>query len=189
MRSVLRQGRLVLRPARHYGLSMGLLLLTLSGCTVVQGDTASLDKMKTASATPTAQAAAVTASNDTLETASLYEQSIASSGIPIPLISPRHRDVQVASIDPRAGLSTVSLGVPMSQLAGVYFKFDKAMDVAETSKLNSPKEVRRVMKTLRIEQPETLADGWYAVRAMSAANTATFAEGVCPRRKQDAGAA
>ena len=178
MRSVLRQGRLVLRPARHYGLSMGLLLLTLSGCTVVQGDTASLDKMKTASATPTAQAAAVTASNDTLETASLYEQSIASSGIPIPLISPRHRDVQVASIDPRAGLSTVSLGVPMSQLAGVYFKFDKAMDVAETSKLNSPKEVRRVMKTLRIEQPETLADGWYAVRAMSAANTATFAEGV-----------
>lgn len=176
MRSVLRQCRSARRPVRHYGLSAGLLLLALSGCTVVKGDTASLDNMKTATTAPAA--APAPASNGALETDSLYKQSIASSGIPIPLISPRHRDVQVASIDPRAGLSTISLGVPMSQLAGVYIKFDKAMDVAEASKLNSPKEVRRVLKTLRIEQPETLADGWYAVRAMAAANTATFAEGV-----------
>ena len=178
MRSVLRQGRSALRPALHYGLSTGLLVLALSGCTVVQGDTASLDNMKTAGAAPTAQSSTAPVGNDALVTGSLYEQSIASSGIPIPLISPRHRDVKVASIDPRAGLSTVSMGVPMSQLAGVYFKFDKAMDVAETSKLNSPKEVRRVLKTLRISEPETLADGWYSVRAMAAANTNTFAEGV-----------
>lgn len=178
MRSVLRQGRSVLRPARHYGLSAGLLLLTLSGCTLVQGDTASLDNLKNAGATSTAQTTPDSVSNNALTTGSLHTQSIASAGIPIPLISPRHRDVKVASIDPRAGLNAVSLGVPMNQLAGVYLKFDKAMDVAETSKLNSPKEVRRVMKTLRIEQPETLADGWYSVRAMAAANTAVFAEGV-----------
>tara|TARA_R110000824_G_scaffold366730_2_gene555709 strand:+ start:240197 stop:241270 length:1074 start_codon:yes stop_codon:yes gene_type:complete len=173
MRRELRLGQLALRPARRMGLSAAILALALSGCTVIQGDTASLDKVNAAPVPLPAPAA------DDMLAGNRYDNgSIASAGIPIPLMSPRNRDVLVASIDPRAGISEISRGMPLSRIADPYFKFDKAINIAETSKLNSPKEVRRVLKTLRFSQPETLADGWYAARAMTAANTAVFAKGV-----------
>jgi len=160
--------------ARHSYLGAALLLVALSGCTVVQGDTASLDNLQTASAAATPAPAA----NDALVTGSVDEPSIASSGIPIPLISPRHLDVKVASINPGAGINAVSMGVPMAQLAGVYLAYDQTIDKVEGSKLTTPKDVRKALKSLRIETPETLADGWLSVRAMAAANSATFVEGV-----------
>jgi hypothetical protein len=86
--------------------------------------------------------------------------------------------VRVASIDPRIGLSTLSSGVSIKELAGVYLKYGDALGVAETSNLNTPKEVRRVLKGLRFSQPDTLANGWYAVRAMAAAHDALFSKGV-----------
>jgi hypothetical protein len=178
MRGVLRQGLAAFRPARHIGLGTVCITWILTGCTVIQGDTSSLDSMQTATAAPAPLPAPGPDANDSLTTAGINEPSIASSGIPIPLISPRHRDVKVASIDPRSGVSAISLGVPIGQLTGVYVKFDKAIEVAEKSKLNSPKEVRRVLKSLRIEEPETLADGWIAMRSMAAAQTAVFAESV-----------
>lgn len=172
-------GRGTRQTARQLGLSAALVLIALSGCTVIQGDTASLDSMKAASAAASPLAAGVMlADNNALTTGSLASANIASAGIPIPLISPRHRDVKVASIDPRAGISAISRGMPLTQLAGVYYRFGKAIDGAESSKLNTPKEIRRVLKTLRIQEPETLADGWYAVQAMAAANNAVFAQGV-----------
>ncbi|HEY4345469.1 MAG TPA: hypothetical protein VGN05_14050 [Parvibaculum sp.] len=178
MSSVSNQGAMALCARLTRGPGMAFMLALLSGCTVIQGDTAALDKMKNsppvaAAAPAVASSAATQQTMDALTTA-----SIASAGIPIPLMSPRHRDVQVASIDPRAGLSSLSQGVPMSQLAGVYLKYGDAMKVAEASKLNTPKEVRRVLKTLRFTQPESMADGWYAVRAMAAAQSKVFAEGV-----------
>jgi hypothetical protein len=121
---------------------------------------------------------AASTSNDALITGSLADANIASAGIPIPLMSPRNRNVKVASIDPRSGLSAISRGMPLNKLAGVYYRFDKAINGAESSKLNTPKEIRRVLKTLRIQEPETLADGWYAVQAMAAANNTVFAQGV-----------
>ncbi|HEX7775810.1 MAG TPA: hypothetical protein VF449_04715, partial [Parvibaculum sp.] len=161
------------------GSGLLLALSLLAGCTVVQGDTASLDNMKTAAATPApAAATANPASNDLLSTGSLADASIASAGIPIPLISPRHLNVRVASIDPRAGLGSLTGGVPIEQLAGVYLHYDDALSVAEASRLNTPKEVRRVLKSLRFSEPETMAEGWYAVRAAAAAQNALFAEGV-----------
>lgn len=179
MRIQVRQDRAVRYSARRYTLTAALLLAALSGCTVVQGDTASLDNMKAANAAPApATATPAPVINDALATGSITAASIASSGIPIPLISPRHRDVKVVSIDPRAGVSTISLGVPMAQLAGAYLTYDQTMDKVEASKLNTPKDVRKALKIMRIPAPETLADGWIAVRAMAAANTATFAEGV-----------
>ena len=153
-----------------------LLVLALSGCTVVQGDTASLDNMKTAAVAP-ASVAAPLVTTDTTITGSLAETSVASAGIPIPLMSPRHKEVKVASIDPRSGLSALRQSLPLTQLAGSYIRFDKAIDDAEASKLNTPKEIRRILKTLRFNAPETLADGWYAVRAMAAANDPAFARG------------
>lgn len=173
------KGHKARQTARRTGLSAALVLIALSGgCTVIQGDTASLDSMKTASATASPSVAAAPTDNDALTTGSLAEANIASAGIPIPLMSPRNRNVKVASIDPRAGLSAISRGMPLNKLAGVYYRFDKAVDNAEASKLNTPKEIRRVLKTLRIQEPETLADGWYAVQAMAAANNAVFAQGV-----------
>ncbi|MGV8996364.1 MAG: hypothetical protein ACOH12_05410 [Parvibaculaceae bacterium] len=177
MRHPVRQDRAIRNRAIHSYMGAALLIAALSGCTVVQGDTASLDNMKTASEAPAA--AAPTATNDdALATASLYEASIASSGIPIPLISPRHLDVKVASISPGAGINAVSMGVPMAQLAGVYLAYDQTIDKVEGSKLNTPKDVRKAIQSLRIATPETLADGWLSIRAMAAANSATFAEGV-----------
>jgi hypothetical protein len=178
MRRVLREGRTTLGPTRQKSLGAVFLILALAGCTVIQGDTASLDNMNSASAAPVPLATPSTGPNDSLLTGSVGQTSIASSGIPIPLMSPRHRGVKIASIDPRSGLSAISLGVPIGQLAGVYVDFGKAMAYAEGSKLNSPKEVRRVLKKLRIEEPEMLADGWIAVRSMAAAQTAAFAKGV-----------
>jgi hypothetical protein len=164
------------------GSGLLLALSLLAGCTIVQGDTASLDNIKNAAATPAtpvpAAATANPASNDLLSTGSLADASIASAGIPIPLISPRHLNVRVASIDPRAGLGSLAGGVPIEQLAGVYLQYDNALSVAEASRLNTPKEVRRVLKSLRFSEPETMAEGWYAVRAMAAAQNALFAQGV-----------
>jgi hypothetical protein len=161
------------------GAGLLIALTLLAGCTVVQGDTAALDNMKSATpaAASSAPAAASAASSDALSTGSLADESYASAGIPIPMISPRHLRVRVASTDPRAGISALS-GVSMPQLAGVYLKYDDALKVAEASRLNTPKEVRRVLKTLRYSEPETLAEGWYAARAMSAADNAQFAQGV-----------
>lgn len=158
-------------------------ILAGAGCTVIQGDTAQLDNMKSASAqpAPTAATAAATTSapvsaSDTLATGSLSGENVASAGIPIPLISPRHRELQVASVDPRAGLGAI--GVPIRQLAGVYLKFGDAMTIAEKSNLKTPKEVRRVLNELRFATPDTMAAGWYAIRAMTAAQNKFFAQGV-----------
>lgn len=153
----------------------------LAGCTVIQGDTAELDNMKSSSAQTAPVPAAKPA--DTLAAASLADESIASAGIPIPLMSPRHREFKVASVDPRAGLG--SFGVPIRQLAGVYLKYGDALNVAEKSRLNTPKEVRRVLKDLRFAEPETMAAGWYAVRAMTAAQNKLFAQGVRDEVRRD----
>lgn len=146
----------------------------LAGCTVVEGKSATPEAAKVAQTQP---APALPAVGDA---AALANRSIASAGIPIPLISPRHLGgVRVASVDPRVGLSALGVGgVPVRQLAGVYLKYGDALVLAEKSKLGTPKEVRRVLKDLRFAEPETMAQGWYAVRAMAAAQTASFAQGV-----------
>lgn len=146
----------------------------LAGCTVIEGKSSKPEAAKVAETQP---APAPPAANDA---AALANQSIASAGIPIPLISPRHQGgVRVASVDPRAGLSALGVGgIPIRQLAGVYLKYGDALVLAEKSKLGTPKEVRRVLKDLRFAEPENMAQGWYAVRAVTAAQTTAFAQGV-----------
>ena len=165
------------RPAFQRGVGAALIVLAVSGCAGIQGYTASLYNSESPAASNTAPALPIA---DPMGAGSLSNESIASAGIPIPLISPRHEGVKVASIDPRSGLSALSLngGLPLKKMAGVYIRFDEAIDKAEASKLNTPKEIRRILKTLRFETPETLADGWYAVRAMAAADDPVFARGV-----------
>lgn len=156
----------------------------VSGCTVVEGNTSSLDNMKSAAAQAApSQAPAPATTTADAASASVSDTSFASAGIPIPLISPRHANaapVQVASVDPRAGLSALggSGGTPVRQLAGVYLKYGSALALAEKSKLGTPTEVRRVLKEMRYSQPEVMAQGWYAVQAMTAAQTNAFAQGV-----------
>lgn len=160
------------RSAFKSGVGAAFLVFAISGCAGVNQSSASLDKTNSTTASeapvlPTADAVAA-------------DESVASAGIPIPLISPRHEGVKVASIDPRSGLSALALngGLPTKDMAKAYFNFDKAINDAEASKLNTPKDIRRVLKTLRFKAPEMLADGWYAVRAMAAANDPAFAQGV-----------
>ena len=156
------------------GASAAVLMLALSGCAG-----AGLGSAKPDNSTSTA-AASEAPVLPTAEAAVSTDESVASAGIPIPLISPRHEGVKVASIDPRSGLSALALngGLPTRDMAKAYFHFDQAISDAETSKLNTPKDIRRVLKTLRFKAPEMLADGWYAVRAMAAANDPAFAQGV-----------
>ena len=158
-------------------LSMALLVLAVSGCASGQGTSASVNK---SADTAVADAAAIPSAPHAMTADALSDASIASAGIPIPLISPRHEGVKVASIDPRSGLSALNIngGLPLNTMAGVYIRFDKAINEAEASKLNTPKEIRRILKTLRFDTPETLADGWYAVRSMAAAQNPKFAQGV-----------
>lgn len=101
---------------------------------------------------------------------------IASAQIPIPLPSPKHLEgIRVASIDPRAGVSALSA---MPGLAPAFINYDIALTSAETSKLHTPKEVRKAIKALAIFAPEDLADGWFDAQARIAAKNEIFAQGV-----------
>ena len=156
------------------GASSILLGSLIAGCTIIQGGSAENEGNKA----PTVKAVAAPVAAPAYAAANPAAENVASAGIPIPLPSPRHREFKVASISPTAGLSTFSYSVPIRQLAGVYLKYDDAIAVAEKSKLNSPKEVRRVLKDLRFAQPDNMAAGWYAVRAMTAAQNKQFSQGV-----------
>lgn len=101
---------------------------------------------------------------------------IASAQIPIPLPSPKHLEgIRVASIDPRAGVSALSA---MPGLAPAFINYDIALAGAESSKLHTPKEVRKAIKALAIFAPEDLADGWFDAQARIAAKNEIFAQGV-----------
>lgn len=101
---------------------------------------------------------------------------IASAQIPIPLPSPKHLEgIRVASIDPRAGVSALG---SMPGLAPAFINYDIALAGAETSKLRTPKEVRKAIKALAIFAPEDLADGWFDTQARIAARNELFAQGV-----------
>lgn len=101
---------------------------------------------------------------------------IASAQIPIPLPSPKHLEgIRVASIDPRAGVSALSA---MPGLSPAFINYDIALTSAETSKLHTPKEVRKAINALAIFAPEDLADGWFDAQARIAAKNEIFAQGV-----------
>ncbi|MEN6543960.1 hypothetical protein [Parvibaculum sp.] len=157
------------------GASSLMLGSMIAGCTIIEGGSA---ENASKQAAPVQAAAAAPVAKPTYAAVNPAVENIASSGIPIPLPSPRHREFKVASISPTAGLERFSYSVPIRQLAGVYLKYGDAVAGAEKSKLNTPKEVRRVLKDLRFAQPETMAAGWYAVRAMTAAQNKAFADGV-----------
>jgi len=173
--SIVERGiKVMQRSAFKSGASAAVLMLALSGCAGAGLSSAAPDN---STSTAAASEAPVL---PTVEAAASAGESVASAGIPIPLISPRHEGVKVASIDPRSGLSALALsgGLPIKDMAKVYFRFDKAINETETAKLNTPKDVRRALKMLRFKTPEMLADGWYAVRAMAAASDPTFSQGV-----------
>lgn len=175
-RSRARHARHAVRTARETGRAIAVLFLagaTLAGCTVVEGKSSEPEREapRIAETQPAPNAAGDTAT-------ALAHQNIASAGIPIPLISPRHiESVRVASVDPRAGLNAFG-GASIRQIAGVYLKYDDALTLAQNSKLKTPKEVRRVLKDLRFAEPIPMAQGWYAVHAMTAAQTAAFAQAI-----------
>ncbi|MEX0838092.1 MAG: hypothetical protein WD034_01055 [Parvibaculum sp.] len=101
------------------------------------------------------------------------------SGIPLPLPSPLHRGpVQVASIDPSAGLSSLTTAPRLGDFAGVYVNYGSALAAASEARLNTPSDVRRALERLRFAEPDGLAEGWYAARAMIAAQDPEFAQGV-----------
>lgn len=164
------------------GVCLSAMLAFLSACTVVQGNTAAIEDGKAAPAqavaTPAPAVPASTASADDAMMATGSIGSVASAQIPIPLPSPKHREVRVASIDPRAGISTLAGGTPVAALAGIYLKYNSGLAEAESSRLNTPKEVRRILKDLRYSEPVSMSEGWYAVHAMTAAQNTAFAQGV-----------
>jgi len=160
-------------------LSAGVLAAGLiAGCTVVQGGAASGDEPgKDQARFTTDAAAAAVLANDAFETGGTA--LIAAANFPIPLPSPRRREpVQVASIDPSAGMSAVSSRPDLRALAGIYLDFGSTLASIEGSRLKTPADVRKAIAALRISEPDELAEGWYGSRAMIAAQDPVFAQGV-----------
>ena len=154
---------------RKLALSLSI-ALSVAGCTVVEGGTSTSEAPKAAAA------AAVAAANDALATGGI---AVASANIPIPLPSPRAANpVQVASIDPSAGVSAIGSAPTARQLAGVYLDYGSALAAVDENRLRTPSDVRRALATLRFKAPDALADGWYASHAMIAAQDPVFAKGV-----------
>lgn len=105
--------------------------------------------------------------------------AVIASGVPVPLPSPLPRGpVQVASIDPSAGVSALTTAPRLGDLTGVYVSYGSALATVAEARLNTPNDVRRALATLRIEEPDRLAEAWYASRAMIAAQDPEFAQGV-----------
>lgn len=160
---------------RLAGLSFSAALL-ISGCTVVEGGSAS-------SAQPAKEKTELSASEAVIlanrAISAEHPLTVASSGIPIPLPAPRRASpVQVASIDPSAGVSALASRPAMQDFAGVYVGYGSAVAAADANKLRTPGDVRRALAALRFDQPDALAEGWYATRAMIAAEDPLFAQGV-----------
>ncbi|MDO9126345.1 MAG: hypothetical protein Q7U42_05710, partial [Parvibaculum sp.] len=148
---------------RKLALSLSI-ALSVAGCTVVEGGTSTSEAPKAPPAE--AAAAAVAAANDALATGGI---AVASANIPIPLPSPRAANpVQVASIDPSAGISAIGSAPTARQLAGVYLDYGSALAAVDENRLRTPSDVRRALATLRFKAPDALADGWYASHAMIA---------------------
>jgi hypothetical protein len=148
-------------------------LLIMGGCTVVQGE-----KAQSESPAPVAAPVTAAAANDALTTGGIA--SIASANIPIPLPSPLNRSpVQVASIDPSAGVSALGSAAPsLRDLAGPDMDLGSALAALGVSRLNTPNEVRRALARLRFSEPDGLERGWLTSRAMIAAQDPVFAQGV-----------
>ncbi|MDP1627472.1 hypothetical protein [Parvibaculum sp.] len=160
---------------RKLALSLSI-ALSVAGCTVVEGGTSTSEAPKAPPAEAAAAAAAVAAANDALATGGI---AVASANIPIPLPSPRAANpVQVASIDPSAGISAIGSAPTARQLAGVYLDYGSALAAVDENRLKTPSDVRRALATLRFKAPDALADGWYASHAMIAAQDPVFAKGV-----------
>ncbi|MEP5664870.1 hypothetical protein, partial [Parvibaculum sp.] len=160
---------------RLAGLSVSAALL-IAGCTVVEGGNASKGTSGKDKAELSA-AQAVTLANQAI--ASAHPLTVASSGIPIPLPAPRRASpVQVASIDPSAGVSALSSRPALQDFAGVYGDFGSAIAAADANKLRTPGDVRRALAALTFDKPNALAEGWYVKQAMIAAGDPVFAQGV-----------
>ena len=66
----------------------------------------------------------------------------------------------------------------LDELADRFLRFDQALNEAARSRLNTPAEVRRVLKNLRFTNAAEIAQGWYASRAIIAAQHPDFIRGV-----------
>ena len=111
--------------------------------------------------------------------AAAAEDATVAASVPIPLPSPLKRGpVQVASIDPSAGISALTTAPRLGDFAGVYVSYGSALATVAEARLNTPADVRRAIARLRFAEPDGLAEGWYAARALIAAEDPAFAQGV-----------
>lgn len=160
---------------RLAGLSFSAVLL-IAGCTIVEGGTASKDQPEKNKAELSASEA-VSLANEAMEKA--HPLTVASSGIPIPLPAPRRANpVQVASTDPAAGISALTARSSLQDFAGVYGDYGSAIAAVDANKLRTPSDVRRALASLRFEEPDALAEGWYVKKATIAAQDPVFAQGI-----------
>ena len=152
------------------------LAAAISGCTVIEGGKASNEQAKPQL---TAEAPAEAAPVPTAPPATGSIGNLASANIPIPLPAPRAQTaVQVASVDPSAGISALTAKPQLQQLAGVYADYGSALAAVGESRLNTPSDVRRAIATLRFSRADDLAEGWFAAHAMVASQAPAFAQGV-----------
>ena len=133
---------------------------------------------------PQAQSAQTLESEPELTVAAIDEDALLVTGSVPTLARPmprpdNHTPVRATAADaaPAAQLSQTSAGA-LDRLARRYAEFDRALNAAASSRLNTPKEVRRVLRDLRYTKADQIGKGWYAFRAVVAANHPDFARGV-----------
>ncbi|MDE1173835.1 MAG: hypothetical protein PW790_09220 [Parvibaculaceae bacterium] len=177
----------VRRRAASGTLVLGLTLTLLTGCSFLDKQTASTSTTpapKPVAAQPTANAVATSVNPTDLAIMLSSAGQPLVEGIPIPIPSPRERSiasapgVQVASIDPSAGLTSSLLRPAITGNAQNYALYFKNVDLAGAAPLKTPKQVRGALATMRYSDAHALAVGWYSYQGHIAAQDPVFRKGV-----------
>ncbi len=175
------------RKAATCTVAFALALTLLTGCSFLDKQTASTTPAPAAKPVATQPKANTIATSvnptDLAVMLSSAGQPLV-EGIPIPIPSPRERSiasapgVQVASIDPSAGLTSSLLRPAITGNAQNYALYFKNVDLAGAAPLKTPKQVRGALATMRFSDAHALAVGWYSYQGHIAAQDPVFRKGV-----------
>ena len=105
------------------------------------------------------------------------QAALAGASVPVPLPSPR-RAMKV-SLNPHA------LDVQQLELATYYqSRFAQAVQSARSDTMSRPNDVRRLLASLRFNDPDALSVSWYARYGVVASENALFRKGVLQAMKR-----
>lgn len=165
-------GRLADKPQRVIRFAVtGAAIAALGACTVIDGDRSA----QRAGQYGATQAPAPAELEAAVSPDALLPEA---PGTPVPMARPASPQPPALAAAPQIELAGRT-GV--SQLAQDYVQFQNALERAGAAKLDTPRDVRHVLEQLRYAEPNRIARGWIAYRALIAAEDPEFRRGVQAR--------